>query len=217
MRIRVWSIGVVVVVLATGGCASTVRDLLGTVAGGQSSTAESGDAASSDGSMASGPATPSDPSSTGSPPSAGIEPSPTAPSAPTSTGAASAGGPEAVPPADVASLEGRTFELVALFSDVGGSYPPDPDAFVRLTFGAGSASAETHCGTVAYPVVTETDGTPLLDLDFGTPEGTDCRTGPDPGGVEMTLPTGRLYMGVLDDGDLYYLSTGYTGWHLREI
>jgi hypothetical protein len=57
-------------------------------------------------------------------------------------------------PVSLADLDGRSFELAFLFTDTGGGhYEPDDDARMVLTFGPGSARAETHCGTIDYPVV----------------------------------------------------------------
>ncbi|WP_157970440.1 hypothetical protein [Nakamurella deserti] len=124
------------------------------------------------------------------------------------------------PPTSLAELDGRSFELAFLFTDTGsGRYRPDDDARMVLTFGPGSARADTHCGTIEYPVVRQLPPHPgwTLELDFGSPPGTDCRMGPDPAGTQISSPSGSLFMGVVTESEYFYLTNGTTGWYLREI
>lgn len=133
------------------------------------------------------------------------DPVPTSPSASPS---------EAVVPRTVAELGGRSFELVGLFTDAGGVDTMFDDARFVLSFGSGTAVADTQCGELVYATVRDTDVDTIGDLaiDLGQPSGPMCTLGKDP----SEPPQGTLGFGASGPGE-FYLSTGYVAWRFREL
>lgn len=153
------------------------------------------------------------PSQTGS---SGSDPTTTSPYASPPTLHPTTSTSESTPsvPHSLTDLNGRSFTLVGLFTDAGGADTMTGDASFVLTFDGSSAHATTQCGRLEYPVIAQTE--PLmagLTIDFGTPQGPDCRFGTDPAGP----PSGRLSFGLDASTGLYWLSTGFVAWKFREL